>query len=102
MVGGLQQHPAGLAVGDDVLVELELSAGAKDAAQIGERAVLVGDRAEHEAGDGGVDALAASGSRLATPASTRIGTAAVVAASAAAARRVGSGSIAITSATVVG
>ena len=102
MVGGLQQRPAGLAVGDDVLVELELSAGAKDAAQIGEHAVLVGDRAEHEAGNGGVDALVGErqpiGDAGQYPDRDRCRGGGLGRGG----RRVGSGSIAITSATVVG
>jgi hypothetical protein len=56
VVDGLQEQSLGLAVGDDVLVEPQLASGAQDTAQLGEGAVLVGDRAEHEAGDGGVGA----------------------------------------------
>lgn len=56
VVGDLKQRSFGLAARDDVLVEAQLAAWAQDAAQLRERAVLVGDRAEHEARDGGVRA----------------------------------------------
>ena len=44
-----------MAAGDDVFVEAQLAAGPDHAVKLGERAVLVGDRAEDEAGDRGVD-----------------------------------------------
>jgi hypothetical protein len=46
-----------LAVRDDVFVEAQLAAGAQHASELGQCVVLVGNRAENEAGDGGVDAL---------------------------------------------
>jgi hypothetical protein len=47
----------GLGVCEHVLVEPQLAAGTHDAVKLGERAVLVGHRAEHEAGDRRVDAF---------------------------------------------
>lgn len=70
--------------------------------QLGESAILIGDRAEHEACDGGVGAfvrerqLVRDAGEHTDRASTRIGTGAEAATLLAAARRVGSGSIAIT------
>jgi hypothetical protein len=56
VVSDLEEEALRLAVGDDVLVEAQLAAGADDAVKLGECVVLVGDRAEDEAGDGSVDA----------------------------------------------
>ena len=57
VVDRLEKEALGLAVGDHVLVEAQLAARADDPAKLRERLVLVGDRAEDEAGDGRVDAL---------------------------------------------
>jgi hypothetical protein len=45
-----------LAAWDDVFVKAQLAAGAQHASDLGERPPLVGDRAEHEARNGGIDA----------------------------------------------
>jgi len=42
-------------VGKDVFVEPQFAAGADDTVELGERGGLVGDGAEHEGGDTGVD-----------------------------------------------
>ena len=57
MVERLEQQALGLVVGDDVLIEAQLAARSDDAVELGQSAILVGDRAEHEARNRGVDAL---------------------------------------------
>ncbi len=46
---------------EHVLIEAELTAGTHYAAQLGQRLCLVGDRAQHEAGDSGVEGPIACG-----------------------------------------
>ena len=51
-----EQQALGLAERDYVLVEPKLPAGPQHPPQLGQRPVLAGDRAQHQAGHGGVDA----------------------------------------------
>src|SRR6266508_1370817 len=57
VVGALPDRSGARVAGTHVLVEAKLAAGAQDAAQLGQRARLVGDAAQHERRDGGVEAL---------------------------------------------
>lgn len=56
VVQRLEKQPFGLAIRDHVLVETKLAARPHDAMKLGERAVLIGNRAENQARNGGIDA----------------------------------------------
>jgi hypothetical protein len=74
-------------VGEDVLVEAQLTAWADHAEELGERTRLIGHCAEHERDDGSVKLDVSPGSLSASPCSTEIGTCASAAASRARSRR---------------
>ena len=62
-VGESLQAPTCRRVGNDVLVEVESPARADNSAQLGQGALLVGDRAEHEGGDPRIEGLIRGGQR---------------------------------------
>jgi hypothetical protein len=74
-------------VGQDVLVEAQLAAWVDDAVELGEREGLIGNGAEHERGDPGIEDPASPGKRSALSSGTEIGTGALVAARCARSRR---------------
>jgi hypothetical protein len=101
-VGELEERALGLTFGDDVLVEAQLAAGSQHAVQLRERARLVGNGAEDKARDGGVDIAVAERQVVGRAGPDRHRDGRGGRGARAAARSVGSGSIAITSVTLAG